>query len=148
MKNSDQQILQNEKAEGSQGARNGSFPSEEDITQKEIYSDRSRVVGIDYLQLLETASDSVAELRFGMKMIWRVRRNCARQYLARERRVEEWFVRQFLLMWRRKRKSTSRITISKSCTRTMILNRREEATLVLKEFTKHPDYEVTVSGRI
>jgi hypothetical protein len=114
------------------------------ISQKEIYSDRSRVVGIDYLQLLEPPPIQLQNLSWDEDDLAR-QAELRRQYLARERRIEEWFNIISSDVEKKKKINFSDYYFKIMYKDNDFEQAIKEATLVLKEFTKHPDYEVTVS---
>lgn len=114
------------------------------IYEKEIYSDRSRITGIDYWQLLEPPPIQLQTLTWDEDDLSR-QADLRREYLAREKRIEDWFNIITTDLTKKKKINFSDYYYKIMTKDNDFEEAIKEATLVLKEFTKNPDYEVTVS---
>lgn len=114
------------------------------ISGKEIYSDRSRLTDIEYMQLLEPPAIMVQNLDWDAEDLRR-QAELRRSQIAREKRIEEWF--EVISADVKKKKKVNfgdyyyKILQKDNDYEEAI----KEATLVLKEFSKMEGYEITVS---
>ncbi|TND10526.1 MAG: hypothetical protein FD123_168 [Bacteroidetes bacterium] len=115
----------------------------DNITQKDVYSDRSRLTMVDYLALLEPPAVEVRD------MIWdeadlKRQADDRRAQLEREKRIDHWF--KVISDDLEKKKKVDfgsyfyKILHKENDLETAI----KEATQVLKEFSSKPGFEVTV----
>jgi len=113
------------------------------ISEKEIYADRSRLTGIDYMQLLDPPPVQIHNLQFDEEDLRRQAEARMRQ-IEREKRIEHWFNKISEDLTKKKK-------INFGDYYYQILQKENDyeaaikaATLVLKEFSKLKEFEVSV----
>ncbi|GAB4130967.1 MAG: hypothetical protein Fur0041_00770 [Bacteroidia bacterium] len=113
------------------------------IPVKEIYSDRSRLTGIDYLQLLDPPPVQLTDHSWDEEDLRR-QADLRRAQIEREKRIEHWFNVISEEVDKKKKVNFGdyyfKILQKENDYEAAI----KEATLVLKEFSKKEGYEVTV----
>lgn len=115
----------------------------DNIEQKTLYSDRSRLTMVDYLQMLEPPAVQVQDLMFDEDDLQRQAEMRQRQ-IDRDKRIDYWF--NTISAEAEKKKKVDfgpyfyKILHHGDDLETAI----KEATMVLKEFSNKPGYEVTV----
>lgn len=113
------------------------------IEQKDVYSDRSRLTMVDYLPLLEPPAVEVRDMMWDEEDLKR-QAELRRSQIERDKRIEHWF--QEISREAEKKKTVDfgnyffKILSKENDLETAI----KEATLVLKEFSNKPGFEVTV----
>lgn len=113
------------------------------IEQKEIYSDRSRLTMVDYLPLLEPPPVEVREPVWDEADLAR-QADARRRQIERDKRVEHWFTVISAEAEKKKKVDFGPYFFKIMSTENDIETAIKEATLVLKEFSNKPGYEVTV----
>lgn len=113
------------------------------IAEKEVYSDRSRLTVAEYLQLLDPPAVQAANLIWDEEDLAR-QADARRQYLAREKRVEEWFTIISTDLEKKKKVEFGDYFFKMLNAENDLEAAVKEATLVLKEFSGKKGYEVTV----
>lgn len=114
------------------------------IREKDIYSDRTRITDIEYMQLLDPPPIQIQNHNWDEEDLHR-QAELRREFIAREQRVEKWF--NTICEDVKKKKKVNfgdyyfKILQKENDYEAAI----KEATLVLKEFTKMEGYEVTIS---
>ncbi len=114
------------------------------IAQKEVYSDRSRITSIDYLQLLDPPPVNAAVLDFDEDDL-ALQAEVRRQQIARDKRIEEWFNVICNDLTKKKKINFGDYYYKILAKDNDYEAAVKEATLVLKEFSKKEEFEVTVT---
>lgn len=113
------------------------------IKEKDIYSDRTRITDVEYMQLLDPPAIQIQNLNWDEEDLHR-QAELRRSQIARDKLVEHWF--NVISEDAKKKKKVNfgdyyyKILHKENDYEAAI----KEATLVLKEFTKMEGYEITI----